>query len=81
MVRKRNLNVKDLFPSHFFLQATENRMEDDIMYIKARQGGGHQRKKAFYINRIETQKKSQNLKHQVQFLHVCFSVAVTYLKV
>ena len=56
VVRKGNLNLKELFPSQFFLQATENSMEDDIQYIKARLDGGHQRKKAFYINRIETRR-------------------------
>ena len=57
VVRKRNLNLKEFFPWHFFLQATENNMEDDVQYIKARLDGEHQRKKAFYINKIETQKK------------------------
>ena len=56
-------------------------MEDDVQSIKARVEGGHQRKKAFYINRIETQKKSQNPKQQAQFLHVCFPVGIIYLKV
>lgn len=36
VVRKRNQSLKQLFPSHFFLQATVNRMEDDVNSITAR---------------------------------------------